>query len=43
MKKQTTMRQKAFLFLMILGVISLLSDFTHEGARSNYVPFLGAI
>jgi MFS family permease len=43
MKKQTTMRQKAFLFLMILGVISLLSDFTHEGARSIYGPFLGAI
>ena len=43
MKKQKTMRQKAFLFLMILGIISLLSDFTHEGARSIYGPYLSAI
>ena len=35
--------KKAFLFLLLLGFISLLSDFTHEGARSIYGPYLGLI
>jgi MFS family permease len=37
------MKRNAFLFLMLLGVISLLSDFTHEGARSIYGSYLGLI
>ena len=36
-------KKQAILFLVLLGVISLLSDFTHEGARSIYGPFLGLI
>lgn len=36
-------KKQAILFLVLLGVISLLSDFTHEGARSIYAPFLGLI
>ena len=38
-----TIKKQAILFLILLGVISLLSDFTHEGARSIYGPFLGLI
>ncbi|MBN2697095.1 MAG: MFS transporter [Bacilli bacterium] len=37
------MAKNALLFLVLLGIISLLSDFTHEGARSIYGPFLGLI
>ena len=33
------MKRNAFIFLLLLGFISLLSDFTHEGARSIYGPF----
>jgi len=40
---QKDIKRKAFLFLLLLGFISLLSDFTHEGARSIYGPFLGLI
>jgi MFS family permease len=40
---QSNMKRKAFLFLLLLGVISLLSDFTHEGARSIYGPYLGLL
>ncbi|MFA5421328.1 MAG: MFS transporter [Bacilli bacterium] len=36
-------KKQAILFLILLGIISLLSDFTHEGARSIYGPFLGLI
>ena len=41
--KNTNIRTKALLFLVLIGFISLLSDFTHEGARSIYGPFLGII
>ncbi|HAX03592.1 MAG TPA: MFS transporter [Acholeplasmataceae bacterium] len=37
------MKRNAFLFLLLLGIISLLSDFTHEGARSIYGSYLGLI
>lgn len=39
----SSIKKQAILFLVLLGVISLLSDFTHEGARSIYGPFLGLI
>jgi len=32
--------KKAWLFLVFIGLISFLSDFTHEGARSIYGPYL---
>ncbi len=41
--KGKTLRKQALLFIILLGVISLLSDFTHEGARSIYGPFLGIL
>lgn len=41
--KTSSLRQKAFVFILLLGVISLLSDFTHEGARSIYGPYLGLL
>ena len=40
---QSHIKRKAFLFLLLLGLISLLSDFTHEGARSIYGPYLGLL
>ncbi|MDD3114027.1 MAG: MFS transporter [Candidatus Izemoplasmatales bacterium] len=41
MKKQQ--QKSALVFLVFLGFISLLSDFTHEGARSIYGSYLGLI
>lgn len=41
--KPTTIKKQAFIFLLLLGFISLLSDFTHEGARSIYGPYLGVL
>ncbi len=41
--KPTNLKKQALLFLLLLGVISFLSDFTHEGARSIYGPYLGLI
>lgn len=43
MNKNDSMKKNAFLFLLLLGIISLLSDFTHEGARSIYGSYLGLI
>ncbi|MBE0700831.1 MAG: MFS transporter [Acholeplasmataceae bacterium] len=40
---QKSMKRKAFQFLLLIGLISLLSDFTHEGARSIYGPYLAVI
>ncbi len=40
---QTSTAKKVFSFLLFLGFISLLSDFTHEGARSIYGQYLGVI
>jgi len=39
----SNIKKHAILFLVLLGVISLLSDFTHEGARSIYGHFLSLI
>ncbi|HKM29442.1 MAG TPA: MFS transporter, partial [Bacilli bacterium] len=36
-------KKAAIIFLFLLGFISLLSDFTHEGARSIYGPYLGLL
>ena len=41
--KTNKLQKSAFLFLLVLGLISLLSDFTHEGARSIYGPYLGLL
>ncbi|HOI47318.1 MAG TPA: MFS transporter [Bacilli bacterium] len=41
--KQQTMKKKALVFLLLIGIISMLSDFTHEGARSIYGPFLSVL
>ncbi len=39
----SNMKKKAFLFIILLGIISFFSDFTHEGARSIYGSYLGLI
>lgn len=36
-------KKRALLFVLLLGVISFFSDFTHEGARSIYGSYLGLI
>jgi MFS family permease len=41
--KKTSTKKQAFIFLLLIGIISMFSDFTHEGARSIYGPFLGLI
>jgi MFS family permease len=37
------MKKRALLFILLLGIISFFSDFTHEGARSIYGSYLGLI
>ncbi|MCS7234173.1 MAG: MFS transporter [Synergistetes bacterium] len=37
------MKEKAFKFVIILGIVSLLSDMTYEGARSIAGPFLATL
>jgi MFS family permease len=39
----STMKKKALLFILMLGIISFFSDFTHEGGRSIYGPYLNLI
>ncbi len=36
-------RQRAVLFIVFLGIVSLFGDMTYEGARSITGPFLGAL
>jgi len=43
MNTKRNIRKQAIIFLMFIGIISLLSDFTHEGARSIYGPYLALI
>jgi MFS family permease len=40
---QKRARNQALVFILFLGFISLLSDFTHEGARSIYGSYLGLL
>jgi len=41
--KNRSVRKNAYIFLLFLGIVSMLSDFTHEGARSIYGPFLSIV
>ncbi len=36
-------RKNALLFIIFMGIVSLLSDMTHEGARSLTGPYLGLL
>lgn len=38
-----SVKKRAFLFIVLLGIISFFSDFTHEGARSIYGQYLSMI
>lgn len=38
-----SLKKRAFIFIILLGIISFFSDFTHEGARSIYGPYLNLI
>lgn len=44
-KRETTdiMKNVAFKFVMLFGIVSLFSDMTHEGARSITGPFLATL
>ena len=37
----TLPRQRAVLFIVFLGIVSLFGDMTYEGARSITGPYLG--
>ena len=37
------MKRAALIFIFFLGIISFFSDFTHEGARSIYGPYLNIL
>lgn len=39
----TNRKRQAWLFLLLIGFIALLSDFTHEGGRSIYGPYLNTL
>ena len=41
MKKEKSLYSLSLLFLILMGVVSMLSDMTHEGAKSVYGSFLG--
>lgn len=41
MKDQSNIKKKAFIFIALMGVVSLFSDMTHEGARSIMGAYLG--
>ncbi len=38
-----SIKKRALLFILLLGIISFFSDFTHEGARSIYSQYLNLI
>jgi len=42
-KTSSAFSSRALVFLLFMGLISLLSDFTHEGARSIYGPYLNTL
>jgi MFS family permease len=39
----TSSKRSAMLFVVLMGVVSLFADMTHEGARSIYGPFLALL
>jgi hypothetical protein len=39
----TPSKRSAMLFVVLMGVVSLFADMTHEGARSIYGPFLALL
>ena len=44
MKQQSaTNKRSAMVFVVLLGVVSLFADMTHEGARSIHGPFLALL
>jgi hypothetical protein len=43
MSVTSTSRNRAFRFIILLGVISLFADMTYEGARSINGPFLDVL
>lgn len=43
MKNFNQVQKNAFLFIILMGVVSLFSDMTYEGARSLTGPYLGLL
>lgn len=40
---QKSIKQSAYAFIILIGIVSLFSDLTHEGARSIIGPYLGLL
>jgi MFS family permease len=43
MKNLSTAKKSAYAFIILIGIVSLFSDLTHEGARSIIGPYLGLL
>lgn len=43
MDKKTSAKKSAYTFILLLGIVSLFSDLTYEGARSIIGPYLGLL
>ncbi|MEM5769360.1 MAG: MFS transporter, partial [Bacillota bacterium] len=43
MKRKIDIRKSAYSFIILLGIVSLFSDLTYEGARSIIGPYLGLL
>ena len=41
--KKSELAKSAFRFVLIIGIVNLLADFTYEGGRSVVGPFLGSL
>ena len=43
MRNKNALARSAFRFVLIIGIVNLLADFTYEGGRSVTGPFLGSL
>lgn len=43
MKGEKDIKKSAYYFILLIGIVSLFSDFTYEGARSIIGPYLGLL
>lgn len=41
--KQSTVRETALKFVLLIGVLSFFADFTYEGSRSILGPYLATL
>ena len=43
MRNKSALARSAFRFVLIIGIVNLLADFTYEGGRAVVGPFLGSL